>query len=82
MMADKKERRLFVLSEYEEEEQYLRDMARKGYLLEKVTLPGVYHFRKAEPAGDSDEENEIFSDNVSRIDMIERIYKRKMMTKK
>ena len=40
-MADKKERRLFVLSEYEEEEQYLRDMARKGYLLEKVTLPGV-----------------------------------------
>lgn len=123
MMADKKERRLFVLSEYEEEEQYLRDMARKGYLLEKVTLPGVYHFRKAEPvdmvyrldfnpkkkedwdsylqmyrdygweylqdlneysyfykpAGDSDDENEIFSDNVSRIDMIERIYKRKMM---
>lgn len=122
-MADKKERRLFVLSEYEEEEQYLRDMAREGYLLEKVALPGVYHFRKAEPvdmvyrldfnpkkkedwdsylqmyrdygweylqdlneysyfyklAGDSEEENEIFSDNASRIDMMDRIYRRKML---
>lgn len=123
MMADKKERKLFVLSEYEEEENYLREMARKGYLLEKVTLPGVYHFRKAEPmdmvyrldfnpkkkedwdsylqmyrdygweylqdlneysyfckpAAESEEENEIFSDNASRIDMMDRIYRRKML---
>ena len=35
-MADKKEMKIFTLSEYEEEEQYLRDMAREGYLLEKV----------------------------------------------
>ena len=24
-------------------------MAKKGYLFEKVTLPGVYHFKKSEP---------------------------------
>ena len=45
-MADKKEFHLFVLSEYEEEEKYLCDMAKKGYLFEKVTLPGIYHFKK------------------------------------
>ena len=43
-MADKKEMKIFTLSEYEEEEQYLNQMARSGYLFEKVTLPGVYHF--------------------------------------
>ena len=30
-------------------------------------------------AGDSEEENEIFSDNASRIDMMDRIYRRKML---
>ena len=68
-MADKKERRLFVLSEYEEEEQYLRDMAREGYLLEKVTLPGAYHFRKEEPV-----------DMVYRLDFPD--YVKNMMPKK
>ena len=48
-MADKKEFHFFVLPEYEEEEKYLCDMAKKGYLFEKVTLPGVYHFKKSEP---------------------------------
>ena len=48
-MADKKEMKIFTLSEYEEEEQYLNQMARSGYLFEKVTLPGVYHFRKTAP---------------------------------
>lgn len=48
-MADKKEMKIFTLSEYEEEEQYLNQMARSGYLFEKVTLPGVYHFRKIAP---------------------------------
>ena len=38
-MADKKEMKIFTLSEYEEEEQYLNQMARSGYLFEKVTLP-------------------------------------------
>lgn len=49
-MADKKERSLFVLSEYEEEEQYLRDMAREGYLLEKVTLRSL-PFQKSRTSG-------------------------------
>lgn len=31
-MADKKEMKIFTLSEYEEEEQYLNQMARSGYL--------------------------------------------------
>ena len=122
-MADKKEMKIFTLSEYEEEEQYLNKMARSGYLFEKVTLPGIYHFRKTAPvnmiyridfnpkkkeewdsylqmyqdygwtyiqdlneysyfckmaAGD-EEENEIFSDNQSRIDMMDRIIKGKMI---
>ena len=122
-MADKKEMKIFTLSEYEEEEQYLNQMARSGYLFEKVTLPGVYHFRKTAPvnmvyridfnpkkkedwdsykqmyqdygwtyiqdlneysyfckvAEDEEEANEIFSDNQSRIDMMDRIIRRKML---
>lgn len=120
-MAYKKEFHCFVISEYEEEEQYLRDMAKKGYLFEKVTLPGIFHFRKSEPMDmvyhidfnpqkkenrasylqmykdygweyiqDKNEfsyfckpedgsDDEIFSDNPSRIEMMERIQKRKML---
>ena len=45
-MSDKKEFHFFVLSEYEEEEKYLNDMAKKGYIFERVTVPGIYSFRK------------------------------------
>ena len=92
-------------------------------MFEKVTLPGVYHFRKTAPvnmvyridfnpkkkedwdsykqmyqdygwtyiqdlneysyfckvAEDEEEANEIFSDNQSRIDMMDRIIRRKML---
>lgn len=122
-MADKTEMKYFTLSEYEEEEQYLNQMAWRGYLFEKVTLPGVYHFRKTAPVNmiyrldfnpkkkdewdsykqmyqdygwayiqdlneysyfckvaEADEEaNEIFSDNQSRIDMMDRIIRKKML---
>ena len=120
-MADKKEFRYFVLPEYEEEEEYLCDMAKKGYLVEKVTLPGIYHFRKSEETNmiyridfnpqkkedresylqmfkdygweyiqdlnefsyfcklDDGTDDEIFNDNESRIEMMERINKRKMI---
>lgn len=122
-MADKREVKFFTLSEYEEEEQYLNHMARKGYLFEKVILPGIYHFKKSDPvnmiyridfnptkkedwdsylqmyqdygwtyiqdlneysyfckvAEADDEANEIFSDNQSRIDMMERIIRKKML---
>lgn len=120
-MADYKEHRWFVLPEYEEEEQYLCDMAKKGYFLEKVTLLGTYHFKKAQPRNmvyridfnpqkkedresylqmfedsgwdyiqdlnefsyfckEADGENdEIYSDAQSRIEMLERINRRKML---
>lgn len=119
-MADKKEFRTFLLPEYEEEEQYLMDMAKQGYLFEKVTLPGIYHFKKCEPVDmvyridfnpqkkeeresylqmfrdygweylqdlnefsyfckpDDGSSEEIFSDNASRIEMMERIQRKKM----
>lgn len=120
-MADKKEFHFFVLPEYEEEEKYLCDMAKKGYLFEKVTLPGVYHFKKSEPTNmiyridfnpqkkenresylqmfkdygweyiqdlnefsyfcklDDGTDDDIFNDNESRIEMLERINSRKVM---
>ena len=132
-MADKKEFHLFLLPEYEEEEKYLNKMAKKGYRLEKITLPGIYSFTKTEPedmiyridfnpqkkedlAGyhqmfadygweylqdmneysyfrkpadvrdkdaDSDHDicrnEDIYSDNDSRLDMIKRILKTKML---
>lgn len=45
-MADKKEMKIFTLSEYEEEEQYLNQMARSGYLFEKVTFAGSLPFQE------------------------------------
>ncbi|MBQ0066553.1 MAG: DUF2812 domain-containing protein [Firmicutes bacterium] len=120
-MADKKEYRWFLLPEYEEEEQYLSDMAKKGYLFERVTIFGAYHFKKSEPTNmiyrldfnpqkkenrdsylqmyrdygwtylqdlndysyfckeEDGTDDEIFNDNESRMEMMERIYKRKML---
>ena len=120
-MAEKKEFHLFLLPEYEEEEKYLNKMAKKGYRLEKITLPGIYSFTKTEPedmiykidfnpqkkedlAGylqmfadygweylqDLNEysyfrkpadvrDEDIYSDNDSRLDMIKRILRTKML---
>ena len=120
-MSDYREFHYFVLPEYEQEEQYLSDMAKKGYLFEKVTLIGLYHFKKAEPKNmiyrldfnpqdsqnresyiqmykdfgwnyiqdlngfsyfskeEDGSDDEIFSNNESRIEMMERIQKRKLM---
>lgn len=124
-MADMiKEFHVFVLAEYEQEEEFLREKSRQGYHLVQVRMPGIYYFKKEEPkdtvyrldfnpqtdsekgsyiqmykdygweyiqdlneysyfrkdAGTtSDEELEIFNDNESRLEMIERILKRKML---
>ncbi len=124
-MSDKKEFHFFVLSEYEEEEKYLNDMAKKGYIFERVTVPGIYSFRKSRPINmvyrldfnpskkedrssylqmykdygweyiqdlneysyfckeakedSSAEDEDIFSDNQSRMDMMRRIMQRKML---
>lgn len=48
-MADKIERHFFLLPEFEQEEEYLMDMAKKGYLLERITLTGKYYFKKCNP---------------------------------
>lgn len=50
-MRDKliKEFRFFVLTEYEEEEQFLREKHKQGLRFVKVTLPGCYYFEKCEP---------------------------------
>lgn len=124
-MADRvKEFHVFVLAEYEQEEEFLREKSRQGYHLVQVKLPGIYYFEKGEPKDTvyrldfnpqtdsekgsyiqmyedygweyiqdlneysyfrkdaettSDEELEIFNDNESRLEMIERILKRKML---
>lgn len=44
----KKEFRYFVLTEYEKEEKYLREMNKKGWKFIKVILPGIYYFEKCE----------------------------------
>ena len=45
----KKESHLFMLTDYEREEEFLRRRHREGWRLLKVTLPGFYTFEKCEP---------------------------------
>ncbi len=42
-------RKLKVFLDFNEEESYLNDMARKGYLLKKYSTFGIYHFIEGEP---------------------------------
>lgn len=44
----KREFHYFVLTEYEQEEKYLRDMSKQGYRFVKVSLPGFYYFERCE----------------------------------
>ena len=124
-MADRvKEFHVFVLPEYEQEEEFLREKSRQGYHLVQVKLPGIYCFEKGEPKDTvyrldfnpqtgsekdtyiqmykdygweyiqdlneysyfrkdvgttSDEELEIFNDNESRLEMADRIFRKKML---
>ena len=41
--------RFFTLTDYEEEENWLREMARQGWKLHHMTIPVFYHFQAAEP---------------------------------
>ena len=45
----KREFRWFMLTDYEKEETFLREMHNKGYKLVKVKLPGFYYFEICEP---------------------------------
>lgn len=120
----KKEFHYFILTDYEQEEEYLREKHKSGYCLEKVTLPGIYHFRKCDPEdvvykldfnpkkeaeresylqlykdygweymqdlneysyfrklaeNCSQEDLDIFSDNASRMEMLKKIFLKRMI---
>lgn len=49
MKMNKKEWHYFVLTDYEQEEEYLRRMHRQGWKFVKVKLPGIYHFEACTP---------------------------------
>ncbi len=42
-------RKMKVFLDFNEEEKYLNDMARKGHLLKKYSVFGIYHFAEGEP---------------------------------
>jgi len=111
--------RIFTIADYEKEENFLREMANKGYQFEKITGPGFYQFSENEPRDTiyrldywnhkkhekdeyiqmfedygweylfdyvdwsyfkSDQNNpntEIFSDNESRVDLANRVFKKR-----
>lgn len=122
-MADRVRFRFWTITDYEEEEQFLREQHREGWRFKRYVLPGFYlfdrctpedmvyrldfdqavkgekmgylkmyqdygweylfdvnsfsYFRK--PAEGLDKETEIFSDNDSRLEMVRRIFWRRMM---
>lgn len=41
--------KMFTISEYEEEEQWLRGMARSGWMLKSTIVPCFYFFERCEP---------------------------------
>lgn len=44
-----KEFKLFTLTEYEKEEEYLRNKHQQGYEFVSVSMPGYYTFKKCDP---------------------------------
>ncbi len=122
-MADRVLLRYWTITDYEEEEQFLREMHREGWKLQKFWIPGIYFFDKCipqdvvyrldfgqaekgmkmeylalyrdfgweylfdvngfsyfrKPAGAEEEDMEIFSDNESRIEMVSRVFKYRMI---
>ncbi len=123
-MADRVVFRLWTITDYEKEEQFLKDQHRKGWKFTRYLIPGFYLFDRCEPGevvyrvdfdnaaerekseylqmyrdygweyvseanrfrffrkpADSTEkkENEIFSDDESKLEMIDRIFRRRMI---
>lgn len=121
----KREFHYFVLTDYEQEEDYLRQMHRNGWKLVKVKLPGFFYFeacqpedvvykidfnpqmdrewqdylqmyqdygweylqdinnysyfRKSASEGMDEQELEIFSDSASKLEMLRRIFVKRMI---
>lgn len=122
-METKKEFRTFNITQYEQEQEYLRENHKKGWKFVKVTGIGTYHFEKCEPedvvyqldynqegiahkeeyvqmfqdcgweylmdflgysyfrkpAAEMCGDEEIFCDDASRLEMMERIFKGRML---
>lgn len=119
----KREFRYFTIMEYEEEQEYLRKMHKRGWKFNHVSFPGIYHFKKCEPedviyqldynkdgisnkeeyvkmfqdcgweylldfvgysyfrkpVSEMKEEEEIFNDDNSKLEMLQRVYKGRML---
>ncbi len=122
-MADRVLFRFWTITDYEEEEEFLREQHREGWKLKKYWLPGFYFFDRCNPEdvvyrldfeqAAQDEKSEylqlyhdygweylfdvngfsyfkkpadimegdleIFSDNESRLEMVRRIFRRRMI---
>ena len=50
MAETKREFHFWVLPDYEQEEEYLRNMHQNGWKLVRVAIPGIYTFERCEPA--------------------------------
>ena len=48
-MADRVAFRSWTITDYEEEEQFLREMHCEGWKLQKFWIPGIYFFDKCIP---------------------------------
>ena len=81
MSETKKELRWFSIMDYEKEARYLSRMHQKGWKFKRVTMPGIYTFEKCEPEkviyqeAQMSREEEIFCDDESRLDMMNRIFR-------
>lgn len=115
--------RFFTISDYEEEEIWLREQHKAGWKLTKTTLPCFYHFTACEPEDvvyrldyrnggedaeylqmftdygweyfeqcmgwnyfrksakdmDSEKDSEIFSDDESKLEMLQRVIRTRML---
>lgn len=118
-MESKRLFRIWTVTDYEEEEEFLREQHKQGWKFVKYVLPGFYTFEKCEPedvvyrldfcqaegknkpeylqmyrdygweymfdvnswsyfrkaASEAEEDVEIFSDNESRLELINRVLK-------
>lgn len=122
-MADRVLFRFWTITDYEKEEQFLREQHKAGWKIRRYLLPGFYLFDQCipedmvyrldfeqaskyerteyfqmyrdygweylfdvngfsyfcKPAASAQDSLEIFSDNESRLEMVERIFKRRMI---
>lgn len=119
MKSSKKEFKYFTITQWKEEEEYLRSMHKKGWKLNNISFPGIYKFVSCEPedmiykldynpdglndkdnylqlfqdcgwdhvqefvsysyfrkpADKTDGNEDIFNDDASRLDMMHKIFK-------